>query len=252
MSTPSKLAATLGGALMVLGAAACATAPAQAKGPGHQGTKRHAAGATIHLSDRVVDLQGGISDGMIKAAQKRLFALDAQSHEPIWIRINSPGGSVDAGLILIDTFRALESPVRCLVESRAYSMAAITLLFCDERYALDHASIMLHEASYGTMGEDPTNRARLAFITRYLDRVHHELAARLHMPYDKYRAKIRDAWWMMASEAKEAGVIDGVVSHIVYDRLPVEKRETKRTVTIKVREKILPPEVAGETIPKRR
>jgi len=237
---------------MLLVGAACATSPAQAKGPSSEASKRHAAGATIHLSDRIVDLQGGISSGMIKTAQKRLFQLDEQSHEPIWIRINSPGGSVDAGLILIDTFRALQSPVKCLVESRAYSMAAITLLFCDERYALDHASIMLHEASYGTMGEDPTNRARLAFITRYLDRVHHELAERLHMPYKKYRARIRDAWWMLASEAKEAGVIDGVVSRIIYDRLPVEKRETKRTITIKVREKILPPEVAGETIPKRR
>jgi ATP-dependent Clp protease protease subunit len=241
-----KLATSLA-ALLVAGAACggqaaqAASRDADAKG-----------GGAITLTNRVVQLEGGIGTGMIKSAQKKFLELDAQSQDPIWLIINSPGGSVDAGLILIDTFQALKSPVHCLVESKAYSMAAITLLFCDKKYALRHATIMLHEASYGTVGEDPTIRSRLEFITKYLDGVHHELAKRLRMSHEKYREKIRDAWWLMADEAQRVGVIDGVVDRIIYREIPLQHTEEKRTLTLQEKIATLPSELTGETIPKRR
>jgi ATP-dependent Clp protease protease subunit len=186
----------------------------------------------IELTSRIFRVDGGISDGLMQKAQKAVLEFNEQSHEPIWLVLNSGGGSVEAGLILIDTMRSLKSPIYCLVESKAYSMAAIILAFCDKRYALDHATIMLHEASYGTAGEDPTNRSRLDFLARYLDGLHVEIAARLKMAPEKYRARIRDAWWLLASEAEKAGVVDAVATSIGYSELVIEVTEDKTTTAI--------------------
>jgi len=207
---------------------------------------------TIVLTNRQVRLDGGIRSHMIRSAQREFWKLDKQSNDPIWLMINSPGGSVDAGLILIDTFQALKSPVYCLVESSAYSMAAITLVFCDKKYILKHGKIMLHEASYGTMGEDPQIRSRLTFITKYLDGVHHEIAKRMGMPHDKYRAKIRDAWWLLADEAAKVGLVDGVVKRIIYKEKPLESVERKRSMSVQSDKVEIPPEISGDKIPKRR
>lgn len=207
---------------------------------------------TITLTNRVIELNGGVGFSMVKKAQKKFLALDSQSDDPVWILINSGGGSVDAGLILIDTFRAAKSPVYCLVESKAYSMAAITLLFCDRKYALEHATIMLHEASYGTMGDDPSNRSRLDFLTKFLDNMHIQLAKRIGMTHKKYRARIRDAWWLRADEAQKAGIIDAVVRRIRYATHDLERTEEKRTLTER-ETLLLPPSDPGvEKIPKRR
>jgi len=208
-------------------ALACATPATLAAEPGPKKPE----GPEVVVSNRVIEVSGGIGFDNMKAAQKRLLELDAEGHAPIWIRINSPGGSVDAGLILIDTLRAVESPVHCVVESSAYSMAAILLTFCDRRYGMPHATFMLHEASYGTAGEDPQNRSKLDFLTKYLDRLHEEIAKNIKMDVKKYRARIRDAWWMLADEAKSIGLIEGIITNLEYEEVTVEKTEEKRTVT---------------------
>ena len=206
----------------------------------------------LTLTDRVVDLQGGVKLSGMRAAQKSMLELDAQSDEPIWLRINSPGGSVAAGLVLLDTMQAIDSPVYCVVESRAYSMGAIILTFCEKRYALEHATIMLHEASWGTAGEDPSNRSEFDFVTRYLDRLHVKIAKRLNMSMKAYRAKIRDAWWLMADEAKKAGVIDDIVGKIAYIKPTKERTVDKVTRIDKSETQEVPASMTGTKIKKRR
>lgn len=208
---------------------------------------------TITLTNRRVDLAGSIRSRNIKKVQQELMELDDQSHQPIWMVINSGGGSVNAGMVLIDTFRALESPIYCLVESAAYSMAAMTLVFCDKKYALKHASIMFHPASFGARGEAPTLKSRVEFSSRYLDKLHMEIAKRLKLPHDVYRKKIRDAWWLLADEAEAAGVVDAVVDTIEYVELPVSKVEQKRTTTVSTKAKVVRPKEGAEPpIPKKR
>ena len=192
---------------------------------------KQVAGNPIVISQRLVEIAGGIGFDNMKKAQKEVLELASQGDEPIWIRINSPGGSVDAGLILIDTMKAVKAPIHCIVESSAYSMAAIILTYCDKRYGMPHATFMLHEASYGTAGEDPQNRSKIDFLTKYLDRLHEEIAKNIKMDAKKYRARIRDAWWMLADEAKTVGLIEDVVTNIVYEEVVLEKTEEKRTVT---------------------
>jgi ATP-dependent Clp protease protease subunit len=231
--------------VLMLGMTSCATT-AQAA------SKKKSKSDSIVMTNRVIDYTGPVRWFMIKKAQADYKRLAQQSDEPIWIKINSPGGSVAAGLVLIDTFKAGKAPIYCLVESRAYSMAAITLLFCDKKYALPHATIMLHEASYGTIGDDMSNRSRMKFTTGYLDRLHRDLAKRLNMSHDAYRKKIRNAWWLLADEAKKSGVVDGVVRNITYKDLAVARTTTMRTVSKRVKSKVLPGGNKKSTIPKRR
>lgn len=213
-----------------------------------------ASGNPVFLSQRVVEIAGGISFDSMKKAQREVLELASQGDEPIWVRINSPGGSVDAGLILIDTMKAIKAPIHCIVESSAYSMGAIILTFCDKRYGLPHATFMLHEASYGTAGEDPHNRSKIEFLTRYLDRMHEEIARNLKMDVKKYRSRIRDTWWMLADEAKQIGLIEDVITHIVYQEIPIERTEEKRTVTLTRDQETVIDGVAREPakIPKRK
>ena len=215
-----------------------------------QPTPKKPVGPEVVMTNRFVEVAGGIGFDNMKAAQKRLLELDAEGHDPIWIRINSPGGSVDAGLILIDTMEAIESPTYCVVESSAYSMAAILLTFCDKKFGLPHATYMLHEASYGTAGEDPQNRSKLDFLTKYLDRLHEEIAKNIKMDLKKYRARIRDAWWMLSDEAKSIGLIDEVITNVTYEEVVVEKTEEKKSVSYSEEAEQRP--ATAPKIPKRR
>lgn len=242
--TPTSLSIRVATLLAAVGAlAACASGPARAA-QSHEGKVR---GDQVVISDRIIDLNDAISLGLVKKAQAKLLKYDSQGHSPIWIRINSPGGSVDAGLILIDTMKAVESPINCIVESKAYSMAAIILTYCDGRYGFPHSTYMLHEASYGTVGDDPSNRSKLDFLTRYLDRVHVEIAKNIGMDPKAYRARIRDAWWLLSDEALKIGLIQKIITNIAQMQFTVEKTELKRTVTAKSDAVVDPPK-----IPKRR
>jgi len=200
--------------------------------PAMSADPKQVTGNPIVISQRVVEIAGGIGFDTMKKAQKDVLEFASQGDDPIWIRINSPGGSVDAGLVLIDTMKAVKAPIHCIVESSAYSMAAIILTFCDKRYGMPHATFMLHEASYGTAGEDPQNRSKIDFLTRYLDRLHLEIAKNIGMDAKKYRARIRDAWWMLADEAKSIGLIQELVTNIVYEEVTIERTEEKKTVTV--------------------
>lgn len=185
----------------------------------------------LELTNRNVDLIGKVDTKVVRDAVQKLLELDDISHDPIFLHIDSFGGSVEAGFVLVDAITSIESPIYAVIESKAYSMAAIIAVFCDRRYILPHATMMFHEASYGTLGEDPTIRSKVEFNIRYLDRMHHEIAKRMGMDQKEYRQKIRDGWWLMADEALRAGIVDEVVEELTWSKLFTEKTEVKTTVT---------------------
>lgn len=243
MHTFARHLAILATAPFVIGCASGVNAAEP--GPGQD---KAVTGRPVLINDRVVEISGGINFDGMKKAQKAVLEFAAQGNDPIWFRINSPGGSVDAGLILVDTMKAVTAPIHCIVESSAYSMAAIILTFCDRRYAMPHATIMLHEASYGMTGEDPTVRSRHDFLTTYLDRMHIEIAKNIGMDIKAYRARIRDAWWLMATEAKAANVVEEVVTNLNYEPTAIVKTEEKKTLTYTA-DRVDP---GAKPIPKRR
>lgn len=199
------------------------------------GTAQTADAEVIELTDRMVTLSGTINSASVNKAVKEILAFEDQSNDPIWLMIDSFGGAVDAGFILIDLIRNIKSPVHSVVTSKAYSMGAIIAVFCKRRYIYEHGTMMFHEASYGALGEDPSIRSRMEFNTKYLDRIHREIAAIIKMPLEEYRDKIRDAWWVIASEALEANMVDAIVTGVTYRALDMELIEIKRVTTIKTR-----------------
>ena len=241
-----RIAAIISMASMAVLLTACGSTAQAAK----KKVAKNTSGA-IELSARTVDMIGGVSSSQIKKIQKKMLEFAAQSSDPIWLRIDTPGGSVGAGLILINTFEALEAPVYCLVEGKAYSMGAILLTYCDRKYGYRHSTYMMHEASYGTSGEDPQNRSKFEFLTGYLDRLHHEVAKNIGMDHDTYRPKIRDAWWLLADEAKRVGLIDAIVDKITYNAGQTLKHETKETLTREQKLQTYPDGTAAPKIPKR-
>ncbi len=203
---------------------------------------------TIELTDRMVHLRGAINGSSVNKAVKRFLELDSEAHDPIWLMIDSFGGSVDAGFILIDLIKTIKSPTYCVITSKAYSMGAIIAVFCKKRYIYRHATMMFHEASYGALGEDPSIRSRIEFNVKYLDRIHEEIANTIGMAPDKYRDKIRDAWWVLAQEAVDAKFVDAVVTEVRYRKLSTETTEVKRTRTIKTKRVMRPDEKGPQAL----
>ncbi len=194
------------------------------------GSAQAATGVALTLTNRMVSLNGMIKPDVVHKVADAMLQLDSRSHAPIFLRINSGGGSVEAGYVLVDTMTALQSPIVCVVESKALSMAAMLTAYCDRVYMFPHATMMFHEVRYGTMGEDPTVRSKVEFNTKVVDHLHGEVARRLGLKLAEYRKRIRDEWWMTAEDALKAGVIDGIVSKLSYLELPKEEVEVKRVV----------------------
>ena len=183
----------------------------------------------IKLTDRMVRLSGAINSKLINKATTKLLELEGESLDPIWLIIDSYGGSVDAGYILIDTIKGMQSPVHAVVVSKAYSMAAIITAYCTKRYIYPHATMMFHEASYGAIGEDPSIRSRVEFNVRYLDRLHRELAKILKLPTKKYRERIRDACQANHNESlhlqslslsTNAFIVEGTTARLTWTPVP--------------------------------
>ncbi|KAI5789117.1 Clp protease-domain-containing protein [Geopyxis carbonaria] len=112
------------------------------------------------LKERIVCLNGPVHDGLSAAIVAQLLFLEGENPEKqINLYINSPGGSVTAGLAIYDTMQYIRSPVSTICVGQAASMGS--LLLCagarGKRYALPHASIMIHQPSGGYTGQACTN-----------------------------------------------------------------------------------------------
>jgi ATP-dependent Clp protease, protease subunit len=125
--------------------------------------------------------------------------------------INSPGGSVVDGLSILDAMKASKVKINCVVMGMAASMAAITLEYCNERYATENSSIMFHRAAGGLQGSVNQMQSRLSAFMRIMDGVESKVAARLGMPLGEYRNLSNNEIWLINSkEAVAAKAIDEV------------------------------------------
>ena len=152
----------------------------------------------------------------------QMIKFDKENKDPIYLVINTNGGSVEAGLNLINTMEAIKSPTVCLIDSKAYSMGAIIAAFCDKTYIHRFASTMFHYASYGVKGPENIVPRRVDFIRKDLLNMHAAVAKQLGLTTETYLDKIKDEWWMTAQETVEAGLADGIVNKLTY---PFEEKK---------------------------
>lgn len=170
------------------------------------------------MKERIIFLNGPVDEHMAHVATMQLLYLDSQSDEkspqPINVYINSPGGSVLAGLAIADTMAYVSSPVSTMASGMAMSMGAY-LLSCGTkgmRYATEGCRIMLHQVSSG-MGRSTTADMKISMReTEYLDNyLAARLAANCGKDIEQYRRDIDRDFFMSADEGVAYGIIDKVV-----------------------------------------
>lgn len=168
------------------------------------------------LKDRIIMVQGPVEDGMANAIVAQLLFLDAQGHEDIYMYINTPGGSVSAGLAIVDTMNFIKSDVQTIVMGVAASMGTIIASSGakGKRSMLPNAEYMIHQPMGGTGGG--TQQTDMAIAAEHLLKTRHNLeqilADNSGQPLDKVHADAERDNWMSAQETLDYGFIDTIVS----------------------------------------
>lgn len=169
------------------------------------------------LKDRIVMVQGQVEDTMANAIVAQLLFLDAQDNtKDIYIYINTPGGSVSAGLAIIDTMNFIKSPVQTIVMGIAASMGTIIASSGTKgkRFMLPNAEYMIHQPMGGTGGG--TQQTDMAIAAQHLlktrERLEQILADNSNRTLEQIHKDAERDYWMTAEETLEYGFIDAIMT----------------------------------------
>ena len=166
------------------------------------------------LKDRIIFLEE-VTDVSANLIVSQLLFLESEDPgKDIQMYINSPGGSVSAGMAIYDTMQFIKCDVSTICMGMAASMGAFLLAggTPGKRLALPHSTIMIHQPSGGAQGQ-ATEIQIVADRIQYTKRMLNELlAANTHQPLEKIAADTERDYYMSAEEAKNYGLIDAVVT----------------------------------------
>lgn len=164
------------------------------------------------LKERIVFLVGPVEDhGANLIVAQLLFLQSEDPEKPINFYINSPGGSVTAGMSIYDTMKFISNPVHTLCLGQAASMGAFLLSSGDERRALPNSRIMIHQPLGGYQGQATDMEIHMREMLRIKENLTSILAKNCKKDYEIVRADCERDNFMSADEAKEYGLIDEVV-----------------------------------------
>ena len=166
------------------------------------------------MMDRIIFLGTQIDDYTANTLQAQLLYLDSvDSGKDISIYLNSPGGSVTAGLGIYDTMQFISSDVATICTGMAASMAAVLLVAGKEgkRSALPHSRIMIHQPMGGAQGQASDIEITAREIQKLKKELYTIISDHSHQPFDKVWADSDRDYWMTAEEAKDYGMVDEVL-----------------------------------------
>ncbi|MBR2102134.1 MAG: ATP-dependent Clp endopeptidase proteolytic subunit ClpP [Prevotella sp.] len=166
------------------------------------------------MMERIIFLGTEIDDYTANTLQAQLLYLDSTDPDKdISIYINSPGGSVTAGLGIYDTMQFISSNVSTICVGMAASMAAVLLVSGTEgkRQALPHSRVMIHQPLGGVQGQASDIEIEAKEIMKFKKELYTIISEHSHTPFDKVWADSDRNYWMTAQEAKEYGMIDDVL-----------------------------------------
>ena len=166
------------------------------------------------LKDRIVFVGGEVEDGMANAIVAQLLFLQAQDpKKEISVYVNSPGGSVTAGLAILDTMKMLKCPVATYCVGQAASMGAILLAAGTKgkRHALPNARIMIHQPWGGAQGKASDSEITAREILRLKDVLNGILAEASGKTVEEVLKDTDRDHFMSAEEAKAWGIVDTVL-----------------------------------------
>lgn len=164
--------------------------------------------------ERIMFLSGEVTDGMANSMIARMLYFDSEDQtKDIYMYINSPGGSVSAGLAIFDTMQHIKSNVTTICVGLAASMGSYLLMAGakGKRFALPNARIMIHQPSGGTRGQASDIEIEAREIIRIRHKLNEEYAKRTSQPIEKIERDMNRDYYMSSQEALEYGLIDRVL-----------------------------------------
>lgn len=166
------------------------------------------------MMDRIIFMGVPVTDEVANIIQAQLLFLDSVDHSrDIQIYLNSPGGSVYAGLGIYDTMQFVAADVATICTGMAASMAAVLLCAgaAGKRTALKHARVMIHQPMSGMQGQVSEMEIALKETLKVRDELYNILADHSGQSFEKISKDSDRDYWMSAEEAKTYGMIDDVL-----------------------------------------
>ena len=165
------------------------------------------------LDDRIVFLSGEINDDLANTVVAQLLFLEMQDPtSPINLYINSPGGSVTAGMAIYDTMQYIKAPVHTTCIGMAASMGAFLLMAGEKgmRCALPNSEVMIHQPLGGAQGQATDVQIRAEWLLRTKTKMLNMMASMTGQTIEKVQHDCERDYFMNAIEAKEYGCIDDI------------------------------------------
>lgn len=167
------------------------------------------------LKERLIFLVGQVEDYMASLIVAQLLFLESENPEKdIYLYINSPGGSVSAGMAIYDTMQFIKPDVSTLCIGQAASMGAVLLAggATSKRHCLPHSRVMIHQPLGGFQGQASDFDIHAREILRVRERLNHILAKHTGQPMEVIERDTERDNFMTAEEAQQYGLVDGVFS----------------------------------------
>ena len=167
------------------------------------------------LKDRIILLVGEIDDNLSSLIISELLFLDSQDNGDISLYINSPGGSITAGLAIYDTIHYINSKVNTICVGMAMSMAAFLLASTSgKRYALPHSEIMIHQPHGGMQGVVTDIDIQTKRLLKTKAQMNSLLAMHTNHTIDEITNDTERDFYMDSKEALHYGIIDEIITKI--------------------------------------
>ena len=178
------------------------------------------------LKERIIFLVGPINDGMANLVVAQLLFLESENPDKdIHLYINSPGGSVSAGLAIYDTMQFVKPDVSTMCMGIAASMGSFLLMAGakGKRMALPNSRVMIHQPSGGAQGQATDIEIHAREILKTREQLNKIYAERTGQPIEKIRADMERDFFMDPEESKAYGLIDKVLSQRDVAPTPVNR-----------------------------
>jgi ATP-dependent Clp protease protease subunit len=167
------------------------------------------------LKDRIIIMGEEVLDGMANTVIAQMLFLESEDPDKdINMYINSPGGSVTAGMAIYDTMQYIKPDIATICMGQATSMAALLLAAGakGKRYALPHSRIMIHQPLGGTQGQATDIDIHAKEILKMRDTLNQILFKHTGQPIEKVKKDTERDYFMTSEEAKKYGIVDKVIT----------------------------------------
>ncbi len=167
------------------------------------------------LKDRIIIMGEEVLDAMANTVIAQMLFLESEDPDKdINMYVNSPGGSVTAGMAIYDTMQYIKPDIATICMGQATSMAALLLAAGTKgkRYALPHSRIMIHQPLGGTQGQATDIDIHAKEILKMRDTLNHILFQHTGQPIEKVSKDTERDYFMTSEEAKEYGIVDKVIT----------------------------------------